>query len=183
MELVRDFKLLSKSDTSIAGGKGASLGEMTQVGILVPEGFVVLSGAFEKFLTDTDLNVEIASLIDSINHREIHTVEKASEKIQSLILNSQIPIDIASEIEKGFKNLDTEFVAVRSSATAEDGADHSWAGQLDSFLNTTEDNLLENVKKCWASFYTPRAIFYRFDINLHKQKISIAVVVQKNDSI
>ena len=67
----------------------------------------------------------------------------------------------------------------RSSATAEDSASAAWAGQLESYLNITEENLLENVKKCWASLFTPRAIFYRFEKDLHKQKISVAVVVQK----
>ena len=70
-------------------------------------------------------------------------------------------------------------MAVRSSATAEDSASAAWAGQLESYLNTTEETLLESVKKCWASLFTPRAIFYRFEKELHKQKISVAVVVQK----
>ncbi len=174
-----DFKNLNKSDTAIAGGKGASLGEMTQAGISVPFGFVILSSAFEKFLEETDLNVEIDAVIDSVNHKEIHTVENASEKIQALILEAEMPRDIAEEIQKFFKILDTKYVAVRSSATAEDSASAAWAGQLESYLNTTEENLLENVKKCWASLFTPRAIFYRFEKDLHKQKISVAVVVQK----
>ena len=92
-----------------------------------------------------------------------------------------MPRDIIIEIKKFFKNLNSKYVAVRSSATAEDSASAAWAGQLDSFLNTTEEILLENVKKCWASLFTPRAIFYRFEKDLHKKKISVAVVVQKND--
>ena len=80
---------------------------------------------------------------------------------------------------KFYKKLDCKFVAVRSSATSEDSAFAAWAGQLDSFLNTTEEMLLENVKKCWASLFTPRAIFYRFEKKLNKDKISVAVVVQK----
>jgi len=179
MDLLRDFRQLSKNDVDIAGGKGASLGEMTQARISVPPGFVILSTAFEKFLEETDLNVEIDSILDSVNHKEIHTVESASEKIQALILQAEMPKDIAIEIQKFFETLNTKYVAVRSSATAEDSASAAWAGQLDSFLNTTEESLLENVKKCWASLFTPRAIFYRFEKNLDKQKISVAVVVQK----
>jgi len=179
MEIIREFEKLSKNDADLAGGKGASLGEMTQAGIPVPPGFVVLSSAFEKFLEETDLNVEIESVLDSVNHNQIHTIEHASEKIQSLILNAKMPKDIEEEIQKFFKKLDSEYVAVRSSATAEDGADHAWAGQLESYLNTTEESLLEKVKKCWASLFTARAIFYRFEKQLHKQKISVAVVVQK----
>ena len=179
MELLRNFDKINKNDISLAGGKGASLGEMIQAGISVPDGFVILSTAFEKFLEETDLNVEIEAILDSVNHKEIHTVENASEKIKSLILQMEIPKDIIVEIQKFFKKLDVKYVAVRSSATAEDSASAAWAGQLESYLNTVEENLLENIKKCWASLFTPRAIFYRFEKDLHKQKISVAVVVQK----
>jgi len=75
--------------------------------------------------------------------------------------------------------LDAEFVAVRSSATAEDGAEHAWAGQLDRFLNTTKKDLIKNIKRCFSSLFTPRAIFYRFEKGLHDSHISVAVVVQK----
>ena len=179
MELIRDFTKLGKNDVSLAGGKGASLGEIIKAGVSVPPGFVILSTAFEKFLKETDLNVEIDSALDSVNHKEIHTIESASEKIQALILEAEIPKDIETEIQKFFKNHNAKYVAVRSSATAEDSASAAWAGQLESYLNTTEKNLLENVRKCWASLFTPRAIFYRFEKDLHKQKISVAVVVQK----
>lgn len=179
MELLRDFSKLDKEDVVIAGGKGASLGEMTRAGMPVPPGFVVLSNAFEKFLEETDLNIEIDSILHTVNHSEMHTVEDASEKIRALILEAEMPKDIEGEIQKFFKILNAQYVAVRSSATAEDSSTAAWAGQLDSFLNTTKKNLLENVKKCWASLFTPRAIFYRFEKNLHKQKISVAVVVQK----
>jgi phosphohistidine swiveling domain-containing protein len=176
---IKPFVSLSKSDAYIAGGKGASLGEMTQAGIPVPPGFVVLADAFEKFLEETDLNVEIDAILHKVNHKDINSVEKASKNIRELVLSAKIPEDIAKEIKKHFKSLKTKYVAVRSSATAEDGAAHSWAGQLDSFLNTTEKTLLINVQKCWASLFTPRAIFYRNEKDLHKTKISVAVVVQK----
>ncbi|MEN9626429.1 MAG: hypothetical protein RL557_757 [archaeon] len=179
MELVRNFKHLHKRDVPQAGGKGASLGEMTNASIPVPEGFVVLSDAFEKFIEETDLNIEIDSILHSVKHDEIHTVENASEKIKALILNAKMPHDIESDIKKYFKKLNAKYVAVRSSATSEDSASAAWAGQLESYLNTTEKDLIENVKKCWASLFTPRAIFYRFEKNLHKEKISVAVVVQK----
>lgn len=173
------FSELSSKDVDIAGGKGASLGEMTQADIPVPHGFVILSNAFEKFLKETDLNIEIEAILDSVNHKEVHTIENASEKIQALILRAEMPTDIVSEVQKFFKELSAKYVAVRSSATAEDSSAAAWAGQLDSYLNTTEETLLKNVKKCWASLFTPRAIYYRFEKSLHKQKISVAVVVQK----
>jgi phosphoenolpyruvate synthase/pyruvate phosphate dikinase len=176
---IKFFEQISKYDIAMAGGKGASLGEMTQAGIPVPPGFVILASAFEKFLEETDLGVEVDSILHSVNHKKIHTVENASEKIKALILEAKMPSNIGAEIKKAFKKLNTKFVAVRSSATAEDSKTAAWAGQLETYLNTTERNLLENVKKCWASLFTPRAIFYRFEKNLHKQKISVAVVVQK----
>ena len=179
MELLRDFRNISKSDVSLAGGKGASLGEMTQAGISVPNGFVILANAFERFLEETDLNVEIDTILHSVDHQEMHTVENASGKIQALIFGAKMPEDIAARVKEFYKKLDAQYVAVRSSATAEDSASAAWAGQLDSFLNTKEEILLENVKKCWASLFTPRAIFYRFEKDLHKKKISVAVVVQK----
>jgi pyruvate,water dikinase len=179
MELVRDFKKLSKSDVGLAGGKGASLGEMTKAGIPVPPGFVILSNSFERFVEENELAAEIDATLDSVNHEKIHTVENASEKIGALILAAEMPKDIATEIKSAFQKLGAKYVAVRSSATAEDSLSAAWAGQLESYLNTTEKKLLGNVKRCWASLFTPRAIFYRFEKGLHKQKISVAVIIQK----
>ncbi len=175
----KKFSDLDKTKSDIAGGKGASLGEMLNAGIPVPDGFVVLSTTFEDFLHKADLIQEIDAILESIDHKAVHSIDQASEKIQELIKHAKIPSEIASEIEDQFKILDSEFVAVRSSATAEDGADHAWAGQLDSFLNTTKETLLEKVQHCWASLFTPRAIFYRFEKGLNTTKISVAVVVQK----
>ena len=175
----KPFSQISKKDVAIAGGKGASLGEMTRAGILVPKGFVVLSDAFELFLKETDLNVEIDSILHKVNKEEIHTIENASEKIQALILGAKMPEDIAKEIKKSFKKLNSKFVAVRSSATAEDSVIVAWAGQLDTFLNTTEEELLKNVKKCWASLFTPRAIFYRFEQNLTNKKYLLLLSYRK----
>ncbi len=179
MEFIRDFRKISKKDVALAGGKGASLGEMTQAGISVPPGFVILSNAFEYFIEKTGIYTDIDATLHSVNNEEMHTVESASEKIQSLILNAEMPKQIEKDILNSFKSLDSKYVAVRSSATSEDSADAAWAGQLDTFLNTTSSDLLEKVKHCWASLFTPRAIFYRFEKNLHEKKISVAVVVQK----
>ncbi len=179
LELIRNFKKLDKKNVDIAGGKGASLGEMTKAKIPVPSGFVVLSTAFEKFLEETDLNVEIDAVIKTLKHDNIDLVERASVKIRDLISDADFPKDIAIEIKKEFKKLNTKYVAVRSSATAEDSSVASWAGELESYLNTTEKNLLENVKKCWSSLFTPRAIFYRFEKKLQDSHVSVAVVVQK----
>jgi pyruvate,water dikinase len=173
------FTQLSKGDTDKAGGKGASLGEMTQAGIPVPPGYVVSAQTFEHFIKETNLIQEIDAILDTVDHNTVHTVEDASAKIQTLILHAEMPEDIKKEIESSFPELNTEFVAVRSSATAEDGLDHAWAGQLDSYLNVKADNVVEHVQKCWASLFTPRAIFYRFEKELNTTHISVAVVIQK----
>ncbi len=179
MAWTKPFSTIGKDDAAIAGGKGASLGEMTQAGISVPPGFVVLSSAFERFLEEADLNQELDAIFHTVNHEEIHTVERASEKMRRLITEAKMPEDIYSSILQNTRMLGAEYVAVRSSATAEDSASAAWAGQLDTFLNTTTDTLIENVQKCWASLFTPRAIFYRFEKGMHASKISVAVVVQK----
>lgn len=179
MKLLRTFKQLNNLDVAIAGGKGASLGEMTQAKIPVPPGFVILANAFDIFLENTGLDSKITNILNNVSHEDFDSVEKASELIQSLILNSKFPQNISDLVDKSFVELDAKFVAVRSSATAEDGALAAWAGQLESYLNTTKETLDENIKKCWASLFTPRAIFYRFEKELNDQKISVAVVVQK----
>jgi len=179
MKFVRGFSVLRATDTLIAGGKGASLGEMTNAGLPIPPGFVVAADAFDRFLNETGLQVEIEAILDTVNIKEMHTVEHASERIHGLIISKEMPDDIKKEIEKGFSKLHCRYVAVRSSATAEDSLAAAWAGQLESYLNTTRDTLLENVRKCWASLYSPRAIFYRFEKGMQKDKIAVAVVVQK----
>ena len=92
----------------------------------------------------------------------MHTVENASEKIKDLILKARMSKSIGEEIKKEFKNLNSQFVAVRSSATAEDSSSAAWAGQLDSFLNTTEETLLENVQKCAGPLYSPPSYLLSF---------------------
>lgn len=152
---------------------------MMGAGISVPPGFVVLTDAFERFLDATDLRVEAKSQLTKINVKQMSTIKEASEKIQFVIKRATMPEDIAKDVLRNFKSLKTNYVAVRSSATAEDSAKTAWAGQLDTFLNTTEKTLFDNVQNCWASLFTPRAIFYRFEHNLEKSQISVAVVVQK----
>ncbi len=178
MGFTKNFKRLSKNDIAIVGGKGASLGELTQAKIPVPPGFVVLTSAFDRFLDESDVGVEIESLLHQVNHKDVNSVERVSVEIRSLIDNAEFPQDIGKEIENEFSKLDSEYVAVRSSATAEDSKIASWAGELESYLNTSKVKLLENVKRCWSSLFTPRAIFYRFEKQLHQSKVSVGVVVQ-----
>ncbi len=179
MDNIKNFKQLNSKDTAIAGGKGASLGEMTQAGIPVPPGFVVLSGAFQKFIDETDINIEIDAMWDRLDVTNTEEIERNSEMIQSLITEKDFPKDLSVEILEDFEKLNAKYVAVRSSATAEDSKLDAWAGQLDSYLYVDKKGLLKAVQKCWASLFTPRAIFYRLERKLHKNKISVAVVVQK----
>ena len=179
MKFIKDLKELNKKDVSIAGGKGANLGEMIKNGIPVPPGFVVLALAFQKFLEETDINIEIDAAWKRINFQDLESVEENSEILRHLILKTKIPVGIKKEILGAFKKLGADYVAVRSSATAEDSKIDSWAGELESYLNTTRKNLMENIKKCWASLYAPRALFYRAKRGLSKKRVSVAVVVQK----
>jgi pyruvate,water dikinase len=176
--LIKSFKELRKNDAKIAGGKGASLGEMTQAGIPVPPGFVVLAGAFDQFCQETDLDVEIEAELDKVNHKDINSVDRASNEIRTMIAKAKMPKDIAQAILEHHKKLKTKLVAVRSSATAEDSSSAAWAGQLETYLNTSKKDILKNVQKCWSSLFTPRAIFYRFEKKMRKDKVSVAVVVQ-----
>jgi len=179
MQFIKFFQEINKDSVAHSGGKGASLGEMTQAGLNIPPGYVILTDAFNRFLAEADLTQEIEAELDQVNHEEMLSVERASEHIRELIFNAEIPQDITDETMNFFNKLGAEFVAVRSSATAEDSLSASWAGELDTFLNTTKETLLENIKKCWASLFTPRAIFYRFEKGFQKSHISVAVVVQK----
>ncbi len=177
-KLIKTFRQISKNDVSVAGGKGASLGEMTQAKLPVPSGFVVLASAYEQFIEETKIAPDIEAILKKTNHKDINSVNKASAEIHNLILSEEMPADLQTSITAEFKKLKSPFVAVRSSATAEDSKVASWAGELETYLNTTEKTLIGTVKKCWASLCTPRAIFYRFEKRLHKTKVSVAVVVQ-----
>lgn len=174
----KNFKQLTKNDVGIAGGKGASLGEMTKAGLPVPPGFVILASAFGRFLEETDLDIEIEATLKKVNHQDINSVDRASAEIRAVMLKAKMPKDIAAEILQQFRKLKAKYVAVRSSATAEDSLTAAWAGQLETYLNTTEKQVLKNVQLCWSSLFTPRAIFYRFEQKLQKKAVSVAVVIQ-----
>ncbi len=177
--LVLPFKKINKSSVNIAGGKGASLGEMTQTGLAVPPGFVVLADTFDRFVEEADIVGDIQAELDKVNYKDTNSIDRASNVIRAIIRKTKMPADIQSVILKSFKGLGAKFVAVRSSATAEDSKTASWAGELETYLYVTEKNLLETVKTCWSSLFTPRAVFYRHEKKLLKTKVSVAVVVQK----
>lgn len=176
---IKNFSKISKASVFEAGGKGASLGEMTKAKIPVPAGCVILAEAFNRFLAETDLVQEVEAQLKKVNYKDINSVDGASAIIRNLIDRALMPLDIAAEITAEFKKLKAPFVAVRSSATAEDSSTASWAGELETYLNTTEKTLLANVKRCWSSLFTPRAVFYRHEKKLLKSAVSVAVVIQK----
>lgn len=178
-ESIKTFKYLSSKDIASAGGKGASLGEMTRAKIPVPPGFVILASVFGEFIEQTRINVEIDAMWDRLDVTNTEEIERNSELTQGLIMAKEFPKDLGKEILKEFSNLKTKYVAVRSSATAEDSKFDAWAGQLDSYLYIDKKGLLKAVQKCWASLFTPRAIFYKLERGLKNNNVTMAVVVQK----
>lgn len=179
MKISKVFKEIGRNDAHLAGGKGASLGEMTQAKLPVPPGFVILAESFDYFVEKAGLEKQIEAELKKVKPNKQATVDKASEVIRKLILDAKMPEEIKKEAEAQFKKLGAALVAVRSSATAEDSSAASWAGELETYLNVTNKNLLESIKLCWSSLFTPRAIFYRFEKKLDKHAVSVAVVVQK----
>ncbi len=179
MKFTLPLKALNRSDVSIAGGKGASLGELLNAGIPVPEGFVILTKAFDTFLRINNLEKKINLILSNIDPQKIEEINSASRKIKQLIVKSKLPKDIYGEILSEFEKLNAKYVAVRSSATTEDSTSAAWAGQLETFLNTPKDKLIKNIIECWASLFSPKAISYKLQQKLNSRKISVAVVIQK----
>lgn len=179
MEFIRDLQHIRRGDAAAAGGKGASLGEMFGAGMPVPPGFVVLTVAFERFLDDAGLASEIAARLERLDGDDIASIAYASDAIRRMITSAPIPGIVAADILAALSSLGEETVAVRSSATAEDSSAASWAGELESFLNIATKDILESVKKCWASLFTSRAIAYRIEKGMRGARISVAAVVQK----
>jgi len=173
------FSKITKKDVLLAGGKGASLGEMTNNKMQVPPGFVILAATFDRFLEESDVDIEIDAQLKKVNYQDTNSVDRYSNVIRDIIGDTKMPKDLSDIFLKEFKKLNAKFVAVRSSATAEDSDVASWAGELETYLNTTEKTLLKNIKLCWSSLFTPRAMFYRFEKKLVDSKVSVAVVIQK----
>lgn len=173
-------------DVPIVGGKGASLGEMINAGLPVPRGFAVTAQAFRRFLEETGIAEELfKSLEIDVNNPE--ELKEASIKAKKLIMDAPIPEDLEKEIIDSYNELcrreeegEEVFVAIRSSATAEDLPDASFAGQQETFLNVKgAKNVVDAVKKCWASLYGERAIFYRVEKGFDHRKVDLSAIVQK----
>jgi pyruvate,water dikinase len=181
--LVVRFSEVAKSDIALVGGKGANLGEMLRAGIPVPDGFIVTSQSWYYFIDSTGLRDEIRSELTNLNRHDSKQLQETSERIKNKILSKEVPSEIAQKIIELYHELTQgkkSRVAIRSSATAEDLPDASFAGQQATFLNVEgDDNVVETVKKCWASLFEARAIFYREEQHFDHFKVGIAVPVQQ----
>lgn len=176
------FSDVGKDDVALAGGKGANLGEMLKAGLPVPNGFIVTAKAYFTFLNRTSLKQKIKQQLKNLNIDDTKKLQAASERIKTAILAANIPGKINTQIKEAYIKLSLNrdvLVAVRSSATAEDLPEASFAGQQATFLNVKgENNVVRAVQKCWASLFEARAIFYRENRGFDHFKVGIAVPVQ-----
>ncbi|MGB9740473.1 MAG: phosphoenolpyruvate synthase [Candidatus Bathyarchaeia archaeon] len=187
-DLVIWFENLRRTDILSVGGKNANLGEMISAGIPVPPGFAVTAYAYKKFIEDTGISAKIYEIIRETitNPSDPKQYEIASKKIRELIESTPVPKEIESAIKLAYEelcrrlNMKDVFVAVRSSATAEDLPDASFAGQQETYLNVRGANeVVASTLKCWSSLFTPRAIFYRSEKGFAHEKVFISVGIQK----
>jgi len=171
---------IGADDLDEVGGKGASLGELAGAGLPVPPAFVVTAGTYRRFIEEAEIDEELFEAVD-VDVEDSSALAEAAQRAQDLILNTEFPEPLREEILEAYEHLDDgeAFVAVRSSATAEDLPDASFAGQQETFLNVTAERLLERVRECWASLFTQRAIYYRQQQGFDHSAVNIAVVVQE----
>jgi len=191
------FDEVGKEDVGLVGGKGANLGEMLKAGIPVPYGFIVTAGAYFDFVKSTGLDKKIKNYLARLNHHDPRNLQQIAGLIQRAIIKERISKNLAREIMLAYLDLPIRakkkakltdklgsalkypFVAVRSSATAEDLPTASFAGQQETYLNVSgEANVVGKVKEAWASLFTPRAIFYRQEQKFDHLQVGIAVPVQ-----
>ncbi len=200
------FEEVGKENVGLVGGKGANLGEMTNADLPIPYGFIVTSHAYFEFIKGANLSDKIKQILSIVNYDNPTEIEQASDHIGDLIMKAEMPKQLANEIIEHYEELnqkEKEYlekkssvidstlakikglyeeppVAVRSSATAEDLPDASFAGQQETFLNVKGDaSLLHKVKECWASLFTARAIYYRQTKGFDHFKVGLAAVVQR----
>ena len=173
------FKEVTKQDIPLVGGKGANLGEMTNAGIPVPQGFIVTAAAYFDFIEKANLSGKIKTLLEPVDVHDSKQLQDVAAEVQKVIQDATMPAEIAEEIEQGYVKMGKGLVAVRSSATAEDLPEASFAGQQATFLNVQgEKDVVRAVQDCWASLFGARAIFYRQEQGFDHFKVGIAVPVQ-----
>lgn len=185
-----DLEKVGLSDVELVGGKNASLGEMlsglSNSGIKVPDGFAVTVKGYWAFICTSGLKERIDKCLFGIDYNDLSSLAEGGGKIRKMILECEFPLDLKKEILAGFKEIQLKYLdkdtglAVRSSATAEDLPNASFAGQQETFLNVRgEKELLESIKKCFASLYTNRAISYRFSNGFHGKEVALSVTIQR----
>jgi pyruvate,water dikinase len=184
MKRITSIADLSKNDIPIAGGKAANLGELVSAGFNVPPGFVLTTLSYDDFISANNLVPKIEEVLESVDVNSEQSLQGASTTIRKAFEDGVIPTDLAQEVLKEysrmFKGKKACLVAVRSSATAEDLPTASFAGQQDTYLNVPNaEDLMDKIKKCWGSLFTPRAIAYRVTKNFDHSAVKLAVVVQK----
>lgn len=180
------FSEVGKDDGALVGGKGANLGELTRAGFPVPPGFIITSEAYFDYIKKTGLDKQISEELEGLDFENTKDLQTRAERVQKLITDTPLPTALNKEIISSYHELQKEthseklFVAVRSSATAEDLAGASFAGQQATYLNVIGDEeVLDAVLKCWASLFEARAIYYRNDQGFDQLSVGIAVPVQK----
>ncbi|HDJ96475.1 MAG TPA: phosphoenolpyruvate synthase [Candidatus Aenigmarchaeota archaeon] len=186
MKFVKFLKEIDKSNLAEAGGKGANLGEMVKAGLPVPDAFIVLANAYKHFLEATGIKERIFEILRRTDISNPKDLQEKTAQIRKNIEETEMPEEIKKEIVEAYKQLSKEFgkeeeyVAIRSSATAEDVPEASFAGQMLTILNVKgTSKLIGSVKKCWASLFTARATFYRVQKGFEHEKVLIAIPVQK----
>ncbi|MSQ40841.1 MAG: hypothetical protein EXR55_04135 [Dehalococcoidia bacterium] len=174
------FHDVGKEDVGRVGGKGANLGELTNAGIPVPPGFLVTAQTYSSFLDQANLTSPIARHLRSLDANNPEVLNQASARVKDVILGAPLPEGVAGQITEAYQALGGGPVAVRSSATAEDLPEASFAGQQSTFLNVVgPQQVVKAVQACWASLYEPQAIFYRTRRGFEHLAVGIAVVVQR----
>ncbi|PIX99366.1 phosphoenolpyruvate synthase [bacterium (Candidatus Howlettbacteria) CG_4_10_14_3_um_filter_37_10] len=178
------FSEVGKGDGATVGGKGANLGELLKAGIPVPNGYNITAQAYFYFLEKAGLKEQITEILDGLDVENSKDLQERAERVQALIEKATMPEDLKAAIVENYHRLkgdrDKLYVAVRSSATAEDLADASFAGQQSTYLNVIgEEGVLEAVQKCYASLFGARAIYYREDKGFGQLEVGIAVPVQE----
>jgi pyruvate, water dikinase len=193
MDNTKNIRRLSEvhiNDIELVGGKNASLGEMLQhltpLGISVPDGFVITVQAYRSFIKYNELDKKIAESIEAIDYNNMESLRRAGLQIRNIIRNARFPKELSEEIIEAYNKLSKEYyqeatdVAVRSSATAEDLPDASFAGQQETYLNVRGPaSLMDAVRNCFASLFTDRAISYRQHFNFDHFAVGLSVGVQK----
>lgn len=183
---IKWFDEIGKDDIPTVGGKGANLGELTAFGLPVPPGFCVTAGGYDKFIDYAELDEVVKFLMESLDVDNVEALQDVSKAVQDKINEGEIFPQLEEEIISAYRefaekiNVKDPEVAVRSSATAEDLPDASFAGQQDTYLHIRgEEELVKHVRMCWASLWTSRAIYYREKQNFNHFDVSLSVVVQK----